>query len=464
MTVSNAAETAADAAQSPDPDTGPLSLNQEFLTLFDQGPLAGPFGPRYHIVHGWRVRGRLDVEALAGALRDVVERHETLRTELVRDGEAVFQRVLPVPSVSVEVRQLGAGTPTARERAAETLLDEIEAGTHDISALPLVRVVVGRFDDDDAVLALIVHHTATDGWSVRVLIRDLTHCYAVRRGLAEPLPPATRYRDFAVEQRAFVETPAAERARGYWRERLAGASIAAVPTELPRGIDLPAVTAVHRFGIGEDVVAPALELGRAERCSPFMVLFAAFHILLHRHAGTDDTVVPTFSPGRGSGHHDRTVGSFFNFLPIRASVSDTSSFRDVLHSVRASCVAAYSNDIPAMHIFGQAPELMLPVIVEGRAPFVFQVFAFPFLLDGETVGDLEYTELRRRTHDQPVSSDVPDGMLWTLNLDPAGDIMGSAQYRSNVYSLETATALAAEYRAILAAGAADPDRAIGAAS
>ncbi|MEK8107739.1 condensation domain-containing protein [Micromonospora sp. M12] len=236
----------------------PLSLNQEFLCLYDRGDDEGPFGPRYHIVHGWRIRGEVDVESLQGALDDVVARHEALRTTVVRTPEDRHQAIRPVRSaVQLILRDLPAVAERDRDAATERLLIEVEADTFPSTALPLLRAVLARFDDRDAVLVLISHHTATDGWSMRLIIRDLANRYAARRGHDVPaLPPPRQYREFAHWQRELVADPdrMAEPAQ-FWPENLRSARVFTVDLDRPRSTATATTTAMHRFLIGADVIA-----------------------------------------------------------------------------------------------------------------------------------------------------------------------------------------------------------------
>jgi hypothetical protein len=436
----------------------PLSLNQDFLCLYDQGDHAGPFGPRYHIVHGWRIGGAIDTTTLRAALTDVITRHEALRTAVIRTPQDRHQAVHVDPGPPELIERDASDVPAAgRDEWAERLLVEAEAATFPSTDLPLLRAVLARFDDQDAVLVLTSHHSATDGWSMRLIIRDLAHFYAVRHGHHRPEPaPPGQYREFAAWQRAIVADPdRIDGHRAYWADALAGARVFTMPTDRPRPGDPAAGTGAHRFLIGADVVSAGLRLARTTRSSPFMVFHAAFAVLARQLSGDPDVVVPTFSPGRGGDRFEHTVGSFFNFMPIRVGLAGCRTFRDVLARTRDACVEAYSHDVPA--ILAAAPELMLPALAADRAPFVFQVFPFPFLLDGELIGDLRYTEIRRRLLAQTQTSEVPDGGLWTLNLDPAGDVVGCVTFRNELFDAATITGLVDRYRELTGRLFTDPD-------
>ncbi|MFG2063963.1 condensation domain-containing protein [Micromonospora sp. NPDC048871] len=442
------------------PHRAPLSLNQDFLCMYDKGDEEGPFGPRYHIVHGWRLRGEVDVESLQGALDDVVARHEALRTIVVRTPQERYQVISPETApVQLILRDLSVVPEDERDAVAEQLLIEAEADTFPSTELPLLRAVLVRFDDRDSVLVLISHHTATDGWSMRLIIRDLANRYAARRGHEVPaLPEPRQYREFAEWQRELVGDPVrmAEPSE-FWQQNLAGARVHTMKLDRPRSVAVETTTAMHRFVIGSEVITPALKLGKATRSSPFMVLFAAFAVLAERLGGNSDVVVPTFSPGRGDEEFPYTVGSFFNFMPIRVDLAKCRTFREVVIATRNQCVESYSQDVP--QILAHAPELMLPAISDDRAPCVFQVFAFPFLLDEELIGDLEYTEIRYRLVSQPLVSDVPDGALWTLNLDPSGEVVGSVAYKSGLFDEATVAGWVSGFQEVLREMLVDPDAA-----
>src|SRR5262249_27823786 len=148
----------------------------------------------------------------------------------------------------------------------------------------------------------------------------------------------------------------------------------------------------------------------------------------------DDVAVPTFSPGRGDQFPD-TVGSFFDFLPLRTDLTGCTTYREAVAKVRATCVESYAHDVPM--ILAEAPAFMAPAVDDNAAPAVFQVFPFPFLMDDTTVGDLAYTEVRWRLRSQELCSDIPDGALWTLNIDATNEIIGSVAYKSALFDEST---------------------------
>ena len=437
----------------------PLSFNQEFLCMFDAGDDSGPFGPQYHVASGWRLSGPVDPGTLREALTDVVTRHETLRTVIVREGKSGYQLVYPPNTPRLDVQRCPGVSPGQRAHQAEALLTQVEASSMSATELPHLRAVLMQFDDQDSVLVLTTHHLATDGWSMRVIARDLAICYAARRSnSALDLPPMRPYRDFVAWERQHAATGAMAPSVKYWQDTLDGARLTAFKADHPRSARLPEVTTAHRFRIGAELISDVTRLAKAARCTPFMVLLAAYYQLLHKLTGVTDLVVPTHTLGRGSGMFNATVGSFFNFLPLRINLSGRRDAADLLSRTRDTCIGAYTYDIPAIHVFASAPDLMATAMQDSMTPVTFQVHPLAFVMDGTRVGNIEYTEIRRRLDPVGVSPQLPDGALWTLSFDPAGEVLGTLRYRTDRFNEQTIIRLINEYQQSLRDLVAEYDR------
>jgi condensation enzyme len=436
----------------------PLSHTQSFLRMFDQGDAAGPFGPRYNIVVGWRVAGRIDVDTLRQAMADVVARHDSLRASIVRADGVGYQTINPPSPPQLEVRDLPPDGSRSRDVRTEELLGDVEAGSYSAQKLPHLRAVLGRFDDNDGVLVLITHHTASDGWSMHLLIRDIAACYAARRGHAAPALPEVRpYQEYAEWQQASSAEAAVDVARDYWREKLRDAQILAIGTDRPRSANLAKFSPVYRFSISAELTSATLEFARALRSSPFMVLLAAYNVLLHKRTGSTDLVIPTLTSGRNDPQFQDTVGPFFNFVPLRTTIAGCKTFRGVVERTRTTCLEAYSYDIPFAQIMAEAPDVMRPLTEDSLAACAFQVWQFASVMYRELVGDLEYSEVRRRVLSQADGTDIPDGALLTLDIDPSGEIFGNIAYNSNLFDESSMVDLVAGYRQVLQNAVTGPD-------
>jgi hypothetical protein len=434
--------------------TSALSMQQQFLCMFAQGFEAGPFGPHYVEVFGWRLRGRVDVGTLRLALADVVERHEALRTVVHLDSGT--QSVLPAGEPELQVVDLDETAGADRDRRAEQLMIEAETRPFPIHEIPLLRAVLGRFDEQDSVLVLSAHHSAADVWSIQVILQDLAECYAARVAGDEPrLPDATQYRDYVAAQQEDAAGPTVAAARAYWRETLRGARILVAPVR--RNEQVTPATSYHRFVTDAQLSTEVSRLAKATRSSPFMVLLAAFTVFVNRRTQATDIVVPTFAPGRRHGFQ-ATVGSFFNFVPLRVDLSECRTFRDVVARTRTACVGAFKHELPLLHVLAEAPELMASVGPDA-VPTLFQAVQPPYLAQGKRIGDIEYTAIWRRVIPQPMGSETPDGMIWSMHLSNT-EVVGGLSFSRHLFDQAEVHEQVAGYLRVIGEMVADPDSAI----
>lgn len=439
------------------PDTFPLSYSQEFLCARDEGEFSGAFGRRHILVNGWRLTGKVDLDALQGALNDVVARHEILRTTVVRDADPRYQEIHPPTPVTLVVRDVPPVAGKSADLRAEELFNEAEAGQLSVRDLPVLRAILGRLDDDDWALVLVTHHTATDAWSMSVLIRDVMNLYASRRGLHSPgLPGMCQYREFAAAQRARSADAAT---RAYWQQKLDGGRIFGLPAERTTADQPGSSYSARVFMLDAAVTADAVAFAKAINGSLFMVLLAAFYLLANQVTGTTDPVVPTFSFGRDP-RFLNTVGFCVNPLPIRTSLPAGAdrggpSFREIATLTRASCLEAFAHDVPFAHILSQAPQLAAS-LSKDLAVVVLEVVQAPTLADFRQAGDISYTEIVRQ-NPPPGSRDIPGGILWSFDVTVRDEISAEVLFDQNQFGEEFITGLLAQYHQILAGSLANPD-------
>ncbi|MFI5929109.1 condensation domain-containing protein [Micromonospora sp. NPDC051543] len=440
------------------PIRAPLSHNQEFLCPFDRGEAEGAFGDRHVLVAGWRISGRIDLDALRRALADVVARHEALRTSILRGEGPHAQLVHPPTMPPLVVRTLTPAPGESRDGRAERLLNEVDATPFSPSHQPQLRAIVGRFDDTDAVLVLATHHTATDAWSMRLIMEDLSARYARHSGHPVPDdPPPPTYREFAAEQLRGLESEPVRAARAYWRRKLRGAEILGLPTDSPRPPGVPNAYAAHRFLVEAGLTASVLGYARATRSTPFVVLFAAYTVLLHNRTGAWDVTIPTFLAGRSDERFQRTVGMFFSFVPLRTDLTGCDTLREAVERTRRTCLEAYHHELPFGLIAAEAPELTRQFADDNRTVVTFELLQSGFGDADPPAGGLHATEIRRRLLSQEDSSHIPDGGLWAMDLLPSGEMVGSLKYNRNLVDVGTAAGLVDDYRRVLRAVVTTPD-------
>ncbi|HEX5872667.1 MAG TPA: amino acid adenylation domain-containing protein, partial [Longimicrobium sp.] len=291
----------------------PVTFAQERLWFVDA---LDPGSPVYAIPFSYRITGDLDHDALRRALAELVRRHEPLRTTLPAVDGVPVQRIAPAPAeLDLPVADLRHLPEDERRAEAGRLAAEASRHRFDLAAGPLFRASLVRVDDAEHHLLVNLHHAIGDGWSLGVLLEELSALYAAfSRGEPSPLPePALQYADYAVWQRERLSGAALERQVEFWRRALDGApALLELPTDRPR----PPVES-HRGATEHLVVPPGLAaevnaLARREGATLFMVLLAALDVVLGRLAGQEDVVVGTPIAGRTRAETDRMVGLFLN--------------------------------------------------------------------------------------------------------------------------------------------------------
>lgn len=425
-----------------------LSYTQEFLCLFGTGEEHGAFGPRYHAVRGWRLQGEPNLDALSKALLEVVRRHESLRTYLDYQADPPVQRVYQPSPPELIVQDITEPDPANRGRRAEEFLNGLETVELSVRQIPHLRAVLGRLDAQDWVLALVTHHVSTDGWSMERLIHEVSACYAAyEKGTQPTLAPVPSYREFTAWQRKHLSDEVVEEACAYWRAKLDGAKMLGLPNDRTRIEGGERASAVYRFVIEAELGAAVQKLARTTRSSAFMVLLTVESLLLSQRTGVPDVVLPTITFGRGP-DYEATVGPFFNFVPMRIDLSGCDTFEDAFARTRATCLEAQTHEVPFAFVLKQSPELMSAFGELEKSVCAFQTFQFAHT-KAVPMGSLTLSEIRHRVLSQAVGSDIPDGYLWTLEIDPTGEIYGSLRYDSKEFDEASMATMAAEYTEVL---------------
>ncbi|MFG1891266.1 amino acid adenylation domain-containing protein [Micromonospora sp. NPDC049051] len=337
------ADEPAGAAIRPVPRDGdlPLSLGQRRLWFLDQ---LEPGSLEYLIPISMRLTGPLDVVVFRRALDEVVNRHEILRTRYRSvDGEPV-QVVDPPGPVGWELIDL-SGAPDVVE-GAEALLRVAASRPFDLATERPVRAQVIRVAADEHLVALTLHHIAFDVWSMEILLRELDTLYRryARGGAAAVLPDLpVQYADFAVWETARQDSPELDAQLAYWVRQLAGATPLELPTDRPRpALRDPAGDNVI-VDVPTDVGRALAELGNREGATLFMVLLAAFQVMLGRYARQHDVAVGTPVAGRTRPETEDLLGFFVNNLVLRAELVDDQPFPVLLDQVRRTVTDAFGN-------------------------------------------------------------------------------------------------------------------------
>jgi amino acid adenylation domain-containing protein/non-ribosomal peptide synthase protein (TIGR01720 family) len=423
-------------------ETYPLSFAQQrlwFLNNFE------PESPEYNIPQAFRIQGELDHTVMQRALREVVRRHETLRTTF-RSIEGTPAQVI-AQVVDMEVPYVDARPRVSDPAEAWAAADAREP--FDLTLGPLMRAKLFRAGERDYLLYYNVHHIAYDGWSMGIFARELAAIYdAFAAGIPSPLPELpVQYLDFAVWQREWLQGEVLAAQLAYWRRQLGAVPPLELPTDHPR----PAVRTHNGTAIplvlGDRLAQDLKGLAQREGSTLFIVLMAAFKALLHHWTTQEDIAVGTLIANRRSPEVEGLIGFFANSLVLRTDLAGDPTFRELLAREREVSLDAYAHqDVP----FEKLVEELNPPRDMARTP-LFQVMLILLNAPGEAM-ELPGLKLRPVAIDSRTSKTE---MTLYFTETPAG-VDGFLEYNTDLFDLATMQRFLGHYRRVLAAAVADP--------
>jgi amino acid adenylation domain-containing protein len=435
------------------PRTGdlPLSFAQQRMWFLDQWQ---PGNPVYNIPAAVRLSGPLDIAAFAGALREIVRRHEALRTAFPElDGRPV-QVISPRPALDVPLIDLEALPEVEREIEMRQLVEAEARASFDLAAGPLIRAALLRMGGDEHVVLVNLHHIVADGWSVNVLIRELAAIYGAWRG-REPHGLAElqiQYADFAVWQRGWLQGEELERQVGWWRERLAGMPpVLEIPADRPR-------PAVPTFRGGRRPVRLDAELWSAVKAfsqrqgtTPFMTALTAFLALLGRITGQTDVAVGSPIANRNRQETEGLIGFFVNTLVLRADLGGDPGFRELVARVRETTLGAYAHqDLPF--------EEVVKAVAAERDLSHNPLFQVMFALHGSgtaavppQIPGVEMSFLGSSSGTAKFDFDL-------MAMEDGGALGGAVEYSADLFDGPTIDRLLSGWETLLRGGLAAPER------
>ena len=431
-----------------DADQAPLSFAQARLWFLDR---LEPGSPRYNSPFVVRAAGALDAAVLQRALAEVVRRHQALRTVLRAgaEGEPV-QVILPAAGFALPVDDLSALAEDEREAEARRRVALEARRPFDLAAGPLFRARLLRMGPADHLLVLAMHHVVTDGWSLGVLFGELRALYqAFSRGLPSPLPElAVQYADFAAWQRETLTDRALEPHLAWWRQRLAGA-----PAVLELAGDRPRPAAQSHRGARRRVAFPRAladrlrQVAQGENATLFMLLLAAFDVLLWRWSGQTELVVGSPVAGRTRSELEPMIGFFVNTLPLPADLSGDPPFTALLARIRETTLGAYDHqELP----FERLVEALHPGRSLSHAPVFQAVFALQSSLP--KAFRLPGLEMEIVPVDGGVARNDLELLLWERD----EGLTGSFDFATDLFDAATIDRMAAHFGRLLEAIAAAP--------
>jgi amino acid adenylation domain-containing protein len=431
----------------------PLSLAQQRLWFLNQ---MDPDSSVNNIGMALRMKGRLDVPALKWALREIVHRHEDLRTCFVQVNgvpQAVIGDGNDWQIQEIDARHLSNDGPASElPRYAAELTREL----FDITRGSLFRAQLLTAGHDNYVLVLTLHHLISDGWSMGVLVNEFSELYRAHTTNRKPslLPLTIQYVDFAAWQRKWLESGELDRQLPYWKKQLEGAPpVVGFPADRRRP-----KTEMFR-GCRAKVVVPQPLLRELEQLSQrhgvtlFMTLLGAFKVLLSRYSGQQDIVVGSPSANRSRAELSQLIGFFVNNLVLRTDLSGNPSFAELLGRIRGVTLRAYEHqDVP----FDKLVHALRPERSLEHSP-LFQVM---FILQNFPVDELDLAGVLAKQLELEVDTARFD---LTIEVFPRqGELWAYFDYNSDLYEQETIQRIQQHYLTILSSVCADANQKIAA--
>ncbi len=442
----------------------PASFAQQRLWFIDRLVPGNTF---YNVPTAIRLTGSLNITALEQTFKEIVRRHEALRTRFaIAQGQPV-QVIAPTLDISLPILDLRQLTKDEREAEAKRIVTGECDRPFDLSCGPLLRVMVLKLEETEHILLLNMHHIICDDWSIGVLIRELGTIYtAFAQKQPSPLPELPlQYADFSHWQREWLPGQILETQLTYWRQQLNGISTLNLLTDKSK----PAIQSYQ--GTTEFLELPkklsdALEtLSQQESVTLFMTLLAAFQTLLYRYTNQEDIAVGSPIANRNMSQIEGLIGFFVNSLVLRTNLSGNPTFRELIGRVREVTLGAYSHqDLP----FEKLVEELHPERNLNRHPLFQVVFGFenapmsalelPGLVPSFMNIDFKTTRFDLELHLWKCSEDFRS--LWGGKWEYSEGIRGVVVYNNELFDKATISRMFGHFITLLEGIVVNPEQRI----
>jgi amino acid adenylation domain-containing protein/non-ribosomal peptide synthase protein (TIGR01720 family) len=425
----------------------PLSYAQERLWFIDklQGSTA------YHIPAVMRIPHEINIELLGKAMRKLVERHEALRTIFVEKDGIGYQEI-----ISSEQFELNYISALPKNTSLETCIAQETSKAFDLSKDYMLRSTLIADTDGSHVLVLVVHHIASDGWSVPILAKELEALYEeFTTGKESNLPALpVQYADYSIWQRNYLSGETLDKKLAYWHNKLNGAT----PLELPTDFVRPAIQSmegrVHNFVLNSELTTTLHQISKEQQATLFMTLISIYKVLLYRYTGQTDISIGTPIANREQQELEGLIGFFMNTIVLRDELESNADFNTLLAQVKETCLAAYEHqDVP----FEQIVDNLNVERDQSRTPLFQTLF---MLQNNEAVSEVSLG-------DAPVAEVATTHTTakfdLTLNAtETNGEILIQIEYATALFAEATITRMAKHFMLLTEAIAANTAQTISA--
>ncbi len=420
----------------------PASFAQEQIWFLEK---MEPGGALYNIAGAVRLKGDLDKETLKWGLKEIVRRHEVLRTSFVEVEAKPMQVVhnqVRLQFAEKDLRGFGVG-PALEERVEHELREEAQRG-FELSSPGLLRVRLLQLAEREYVLAVVMHHIIADGWSIGVFVNELKALYEAYLESRPSLLPELeiQYVDYAAWQREVLASGQMKEGLDYWKRQLTGAPpVLELPTDYPRGSMPGHAGSTVTFWLGKELSGAVKDLAVRKRVTPYIVLLAGFQALLWRYTGQEHIVVGSPMAGRQQAESEKLIGLFTNLVALKTQVAEKDNFPDLLEKVKETAAEAHEyQHVP----FEKVVETVEQERALSHAPIVQVVFAWQ---GGFMGGVLKLGDLTGKV--QQIDTGTAKFDLTLTMEEDQQEIRGWIEYRAGLFTAETIHQLARHYVAFV---------------
>jgi len=426
----------------------PVSFAQHRFWFLQQ---LEPESAAYNVPVAMRFKGQLDIGALEQTFTEIIRRHEALRTAFPESNGQPFQLIHDPAPLTLPITDLSQLPADQRDAEARRFADAQSREPMSLSTGPLIKVSLLRLAEDEHVLAAVMHHIVSDGWSMGVLVREIAALYtAYHEGQSSPLEELPiQYADYAAWERQRLSEEVLDEQLSYWKKRLAGVPEALeLPTDRARPLVQRYWGETLPFRLSEDLSLRVREFSRSEGVTLFMTLLTAYYVLLHTYSGQENIVVGTDISNRTRLETESLIGCFANVLPLHTDLSGGPSFRELLRRVRQVTLEAYAYQ-------GLPLEKVLESLSIRRDPSRAPLLQTMFILRNTPFEALELPGLRLTPFS--LASEVSRFDMTLFINEDEGAIVGALEYNVELFNETTITRMIADWQNVLEVMTSEPD-------
>ncbi|WP_395649265.1 non-ribosomal peptide synthase/polyketide synthase [Planktothrix agardhii] len=429
----------------------PLSYAQQRLWFLDQ---LEPNSSFYNVPFALHLEGTLKIDVLEKSLQEIIQRHESLRTNfLTLDGNPV-QIIKPESNWKLTIINDKESKNYREENALKQWLEIHSHQPFDLANESLIRATLLELSDTENLLLICMHHVVSDGWSMGVFIQELTTLYnAYTKGLNPLLKELPiQYADFALWQREYLQGEILQNQLNYWQKQLSAApALLHLPSDRPRPPEQRFEGDRIRCILSPELSQGLNKLSREKGVTLFMTLLTAFNILLNRYTGETDILVGTPIANRTRSELDGLIGFFVNTLVLRTDLAGNPSFSETLKQVRETATDAYDHqDLPF--------EMLVEALQPERNMSYTPLFQVMFGLDNEVLNAIDLEGIKA-THQPLEFKTAKFDLSLSIQIKEAG-LTTSWEYNTDLFNQSTIERLSGHFINLLKGIIANPEQSI----